>query len=295
MASKINATNINGDYPVAGQDNNSQGFRDNFTNIRNNFSSAALEISDLQDKVVLKSALNDEVLDNNFDGTVIRNARFIGSRETVIPIGSTSGTVSINYASASFFTLSTSDDITLEFNNPTPTDTLTKFRIRIDVTDTAHTVTIPSFVTIGVDSIRGLESSVLTFDETGVYEFEFSTTNEGGNYSIRDLSRNTSDNMVYWGDSEFVEDQTAASLDTAVSLFNTQAAEDSTLVAGEEGQIKVLAKTNVDNSMTVTVSQAGWKDTGSGTVSFDAIGQACTLLFINARWYCIGNNGATFT
>lgn len=294
MASRINATNINGNYPVPGQDNNSQGFRDNFTNIRNNFSEAAFEISDLQEKVVLKSALTGEELDNNFDGSVIRNARFIGSRETVIPIGSSEGVVAINYASASFFTVSTSGNITLEFSNPTPTDTLTAFKIRFDITNTAHTVTIPSSVTIGVESVRRLESNILNFDETGVYEFEFSTVDNGSNYSIRDLTRNTIDNMVYWSDSEFVADETAASLNTAVSLFDTQTAEESTLVAGEEGQIKVLAKTNADNSMTVTVSQAGWKDSGSGTIDFDAIGQACTLLFINSKWYCIGNNGATF-
>jgi hypothetical protein len=37
MASQINFNIIDGTYPVAGQDNSSQGFRDNFTNIKNNF------------------------------------------------------------------------------------------------------------------------------------------------------------------------------------------------------------------------------------------------------------------
>lgn len=51
MSSNINPNNINGNYPVAGQDNDSQGFRDNFTNILNNFSFAASEITDLQNAV----------------------------------------------------------------------------------------------------------------------------------------------------------------------------------------------------------------------------------------------------
>lgn len=51
MSSNINPNNINGNFPVAGQDNDSQGFRDNFTNILNNFSFAASEISDLQNQV----------------------------------------------------------------------------------------------------------------------------------------------------------------------------------------------------------------------------------------------------
>ena len=57
MSSTINPNNINGAYPVAGQDNDSQGFRDNFTNTKTNFQAAATEITDLQNKVVLKAAL----------------------------------------------------------------------------------------------------------------------------------------------------------------------------------------------------------------------------------------------
>jgi hypothetical protein len=48
MASYINPTDIDVTYPIAGQDNDTQGFRDNFRNIKNNFTIAASEISSLQ-------------------------------------------------------------------------------------------------------------------------------------------------------------------------------------------------------------------------------------------------------
>jgi predicted acyltransferase (DUF342 family) len=51
MSSNINPNNINGNFPVAGQDNDSQGFRDNFTNILNNFSFASSEVTDLQNSI----------------------------------------------------------------------------------------------------------------------------------------------------------------------------------------------------------------------------------------------------
>ena len=51
MSSNINPNNINGNFPVAGQDNDSQGFRDNFTNILNNFSFASSEITDVQNSI----------------------------------------------------------------------------------------------------------------------------------------------------------------------------------------------------------------------------------------------------
>ena len=39
-------------------------------------------------------------------------------------------------------------------------------------------------------------------------------------------------------------------------------------------------------------TNAAWG--GSGTITFSAVGQACTLQYINSRWFCIGNNGASF-
>ena len=48
MASNINATDIDITYPIAGQDNDTQGFRTNFTVIQENLNIAATEISALQ-------------------------------------------------------------------------------------------------------------------------------------------------------------------------------------------------------------------------------------------------------
>jgi hypothetical protein len=48
MASNIVTTQINVNYPVAGQDNDTQGFRTNFQNIQTALNTAAYEISALQ-------------------------------------------------------------------------------------------------------------------------------------------------------------------------------------------------------------------------------------------------------
>ena len=72
--SSINPNNIDGTYPIAGQDNDSQGFRDNFTNIKNNFTFAYDELTDLQSKAVLKSALNGSTLDNTLTYTSLNTS-----------------------------------------------------------------------------------------------------------------------------------------------------------------------------------------------------------------------------
>lgn len=48
MASQINPSNIDSTFPIAGQDNDTQGFRTNYINIKNNLQTAALEITALQ-------------------------------------------------------------------------------------------------------------------------------------------------------------------------------------------------------------------------------------------------------
>ena len=77
MSSNINPGSIDTDYPIAGQDNDSQGFRDNFTNTKTNFEYAFNEITDLQAKSVLTSALVNGVdtdTQNNMNGTKITSA-----------------------------------------------------------------------------------------------------------------------------------------------------------------------------------------------------------------------------
>ena len=52
MASSIVPGNIDGTFPIAGQDNSSQGFRDNFTATKNNFTTAKSEIEALQTSII---------------------------------------------------------------------------------------------------------------------------------------------------------------------------------------------------------------------------------------------------
>lgn len=159
MASNINPYNIDHTFPVAGQDNDSQGFRDNFTNTRNNFIQTKAEVESLQADV-------------------------------------------------------------------------TELDQRLDLLHLATT---------------------------------------------EDLASGA-----------------AVSLVTSTSYFTTAASETATLADGATGQIKTLIMRGDSGDMVITVANAGWKTSGSGTITFDTIGDACTLQFVSGRWFCIGNNGAAF-
>lgn len=75
MASNINYANIDENFPVAGQDNDSQGFRDNFATIKNSLASAKTEITDLQENT---AKLN---VNNNFNTREIFNAKLRNTPE----------------------------------------------------------------------------------------------------------------------------------------------------------------------------------------------------------------------
>jgi hypothetical protein len=293
MASNINPNNINGAYPVAGQDNDSQGFRDNFTNTKTNFDYAAAEITDLQNKAVLKAALTGGTLDNNMAGSLLSNAQLQDMSETRVALGTISGTATIDYSAGPYYTLTTSGSVSLSFTNFSTAGTVSRVRVQITVSNTAHTLTLPAAVQIGISNIQGINSNVITFGQTGTYEFEFETGDAGTTITIIDQNRNL--DPIYLPSSEDLGDTQAASLTKTTSYFSTAAPETATLAAGTPGQVKVFAMYLDTGDMVITVTNAGWKSSGTGTITFGEIGDACTLLYVNGKWFCIGNNGCVFS
>ena len=291
MTSAINPNNIDGAYPVAGQDNNSQGFRDNFTNTKTNFEYAADEITDLQNKVVLKAALTGTTLNNNMQGSVLSNAQLQNMSETVVSLGTVSGTTTINYSLGSYQTLTTNGAVSLGFSNFPAAGSAASVTVQVTVLSTGHTLTFPSAVSINTRGIQGLNTStnVLTFAATGVYSFNFTTSNGGSSISIVDVNKEI---QPFNNSSEQLNNTAAANLAVTTSWFSTVTTTTATLAAGAEGQIKVFAMYQESGTMTITVSNPAWG--GAGTITFNTVGKACTLQYINSKWFCIGNNGAVF-
>lgn len=100
MASTItqysNLINVN--FPVPGEDNDSQGFRSNFANIQSALSLAGKEISDVQLNAVNLSETND------FGNNVIKRAALQNSSQVVANIGNVSLFVNVDYSLGSYQT-----------------------------------------------------------------------------------------------------------------------------------------------------------------------------------------------
>lgn len=88
---------INTKFPVPGEDNDSQGFRNNFSNIQNAFATTSAEITNLQIGSVSLSSTND------FGDNVIKRATFQDCAQVTNDLGNiTPGSITIDYSLGSY-------------------------------------------------------------------------------------------------------------------------------------------------------------------------------------------------
>ena len=160
MASKIVPANVDGTFPTAGQDNSSQGFRDNFNATKNNFTEAKSEIEDLQ---VNKASLNSS---SNFNNNEVLQAKFKDTSEVVYAHGTTGGAITLNHNVGHYQTITTNASVTLTFTNFPPSGSLGRIVLDITCADVAHTLTIPSAVIVA-DNVTGGDGSsdTITFPD----------------------------------------------------------------------------------------------------------------------------------
>jgi hypothetical protein len=206
--SSINPNNINDQYPVAGQDNDSQGFRDNFTNIKNNLRFAQEELNDLQQKAVLKSALQGTTINNDFNDSQLIGAQCLRLTETRVDLGViTDPSVNVTWTNGHFHQMILeSSSTTITFGGWPAAQRHTKLRLLIDVKAAAvsgnYTVTFSTTFSGGSVGYHGLgdiknmvNGNVFTPTAAGLYLFEFSTVNAGGNVMVSDMLRNRITNV----------------------------------------------------------------------------------------------------
>lgn len=186
MASNINFTDIDETYPKAGIDNNSQGFRDNFSLIKTNFSSAKDEIEFLQGNAIIAN------VNNNLRNGTLANVAFKTSFDVAYTITVDEGLANYNIAIANYQSLSLDSDTTLSITGVSPyADRLETIKLRVIVSDPSYSLTWPSSVSVNLDHVPNTLGQVTKFGDVGEYEFELSTLDNGTSWMIKDLTRGT--------------------------------------------------------------------------------------------------------
>jgi hypothetical protein len=115
--SEVNYLGINENFPVPGEDNDTQVFRDNFDTIKQSLRIAKEEITDLQDNV----ARTD--LDNDFNNKVIQRAVMLNNINKKFDANSTNdpgelpSTITIDYENGNYQVWRFAKNTNIEFQN----------------------------------------------------------------------------------------------------------------------------------------------------------------------------------
>jgi hypothetical protein len=198
--STINTNGINVNYPVPGVNNNSQGFRDNFASIKTNLNTAGNEISDLQNKVVVKAALENTVINNDMANTLISNASTKNFRATTFNLGNAlAGTVVIDTSLGDVQFGTVTGNVTLQFNNWTPAGTQREIELQLAISNPNAVISFPSEVVssnnnFGVTTLENYANVASVATVTAPYaveqlNYKFSTVDCGTTVGIEPSNR----------------------------------------------------------------------------------------------------------
>jgi len=129
MASNIVSTTIDAEYPVAGVDNDSQGFRDNFQVIKDNFAAAEEEISDLQDNAARK----DE--NNNFAGNKIISAELDQATEAFTAVGTVNTDQNVSFLNGHYQSILATQGFTLTLADWPSSGVYARMALQLELAD----------------------------------------------------------------------------------------------------------------------------------------------------------------
>ena len=173
MASTITTTGFDAAYPVAGQDNDSQGFRTNFTVTKTALEAARDEITALQTNTAKLNASND------FNGSIIREAELIANTETVYANGNVSSSQNISWEFGHYQTIQVGADVTLTLADFPTSSKLGRMRMQITSDGNPRNIT---WAAAGGGSFKTDSTWPVTFtvsSQTDPIIVDFWTINDG--------------------------------------------------------------------------------------------------------------------
>ena len=202
--STINTNGINANYPVPGENNSSQGFRDNFTSTKNNLDIAGTEITDLQQKAVVKSGLVGIPIDNNMANTLISNAAVRSFRATTFNLGnSLSGTVTVNASLGDVQIGTLTANTTLTFGGWAPTNTESSIKLKLTSSNANASLSFPANVVLNGSILENatVDASGITTVLQAPYgstllEYKLTTVDCGNTIVVDPINRPYRDTQV---------------------------------------------------------------------------------------------------
>jgi len=171
--SDIISTDIDETYPIAGQDNDSQGFRDNFSIIKNSLATARQEITFLEENTAKKGE------DNDFNNSELQRATLIQVTEKAIS-QSLSESSTINWTYGSYQEIIVTQDLSITLASWADPDKLAKMRVVVK-SDGLQDYNITFLTTLGntIYKKSGFTNPIVVTANENPHIFDFWTSDGG--------------------------------------------------------------------------------------------------------------------
>lgn len=156
-ANPISTTDLDTEFPVPGQDNDSQGFRDNFNVINENFAASKARLEDLETYAVRNEA-NTTFLPLSEGGTArLINPTLQGQTELRSNIGDVATTATISFSGADIgnyqtIVLTDNTELTIDATSTPDSGYYQKITLHITATGEIRNLTWDNSLTIKFDN-----------------------------------------------------------------------------------------------------------------------------------------------
>ncbi len=190
MPSNISTTSINVNYPVSGQNNSSQGFRDNFSAIKTALDSAALELTELQkisQSVLLREpvpslpALNNDMSYNFLSRPLLRSYA-----ETFYDNGTVGNFVTLDFQRGNFQKITTTTDVSVTLTNFPRAEYSARMLLWVTTGNFGHRIYFSDRIISGAMS-KFISNRTILFPGVGSYLIEIRSVDQGQQYWVSNV------------------------------------------------------------------------------------------------------------
>jgi len=186
--SQVTGSSINVNYPIPGQNNSTQGFRDNFTAIRAALNRTGVELTQLRQNAVLKNTVEGiPAIANDFAYSRLSKTQLCSQTETFYDLGTQLGTFYVDFNNGNFQKVTIFRDCSPAFVNIPRGDQVGTIKIWFSVQNPNLVCTLPKTVSYGTTN-SFTTANKITFPARGDYLLVFNSVDNGRKFFMYPLS-----------------------------------------------------------------------------------------------------------
>lgn len=184
--SQVDPSTINANYPTAGQSNPSQGLRDNFGIIKTALERTKVELSELRNLSVTKTAIPGDVLNNDLSYNKLYRAQLHSFSQAFKNLGTPGQSVTLDFNDGTFQKVITSGSLQITLANFPKGSQVGSLRLWVITTGADHIMVLPPSVTYGIKADYVSNGTIL-FNDPGHYLVEFTSVDNGETFWVTAL------------------------------------------------------------------------------------------------------------